>query len=340
MIVGVCGFGFSGSGAVLDLLKEYDDCGIVGNNLEFDFVYYPGGFSDLYLSLFYSNARFMSSDAAIDRFFRSMLAYSKISGWSKNSRGVIDRCLEKFVKDISSITWSGSWIYDQEQVYKNKFKYFWFRVRRKLSSLTKGKLPFIRKRSMHFCTLRENEYVDMVNETVLRMLECSCDGKKNVLVVNQLFPANSPVFHMRFVAESRAIIVDRDPRDMYLFAKIVAPQSAAWIPTKDVRSFILYYKKMMTAQGVRGDILRIHFEDMIYKYTETVRRIELFLDLKNHSQNNAFFDPLVSSANVKIFEKNRSFSEDISIIETELSEYLYNFPNDDPFYNENDPVDL
>ena len=64
--------------------------------------------------------------------------------------------------------------------------------------------------------------------------------------LNQPFPANAPLLSMKmFGNDTKAIIVERDPRDLYvLLKKIVKPN---WFPYEDVDSFIAYYKQNNTS---------------------------------------------------------------------------------------------
>lgn len=67
MIVGVCGLGYTGSGAVLDLLKEFDENYVI-DAMEFALAYTPDGLEDLEYHLVKSPSRYFSSDIAIKRF--------------------------------------------------------------------------------------------------------------------------------------------------------------------------------------------------------------------------------------------------------------------------------
>lgn len=64
MVIGVCGLGHSGSGAVIDLLKEYDDIKVF-SKCELSICYMPDGIEDLDYHINSVHSRYMSSDAAI-----------------------------------------------------------------------------------------------------------------------------------------------------------------------------------------------------------------------------------------------------------------------------------
>ncbi len=63
------GYGYTGSGAVIDLFKEYDDMQ-VNDDFEFTLTYWPDSIEDLEFHLMKNPARFFNSDMAINRFKR------------------------------------------------------------------------------------------------------------------------------------------------------------------------------------------------------------------------------------------------------------------------------
>jgi hypothetical protein len=80
-----------------------------------------------------------------------------------------------------------------------------------------------------------------------------------------------------------------------------------------------------------SEILNIQFEDMIYEYDKTIKKIMNFLDLKNHSRPQSIFNPIFSMSNTYLIDLYPDYAEDIKYIENELPEYLYPFEN---YHNE------
>ena len=79
-------------------------------------------------------------------------------------------------------------------------------------------------------------------------------------------------------------------------------------------------------------VLHVRFEDLIYEYEETVKKIETFTGYSDHILKRKFFDPDVSINNTQIFN-NPSYKSDIELIrkiEVALPEYLYDFANYKP----------
>ena len=63
----------------------------------------------------------------------------------------------------------------------------------------------------------------------------------------------------------KIIIVDRDPRDVYLLSKNNLRKDAAWIPTS-VCDFVSYYKLLRSNNYNDSRIYNLQFEDLVYQY--------------------------------------------------------------------------
>lgn len=66
--------------------------------------------------------------------------------------------------------------------------------------------------------------------------------------------------------------------------------------------------------------------DLIYRYDTLVKEIENFVGLKtiSHIKKFSLFNPLRSVVNTRLWERYGT-PEEMAIIESELSEYLYDF---------------
>ena len=71
-------------------------------------------------------------------------------------------------------------------------------------------------------------------------------------------------------------------------------------------------------------IMRIHFEDLIYDYENTKKKLIKFLNFqsKKHINKLKRFNPEVSIKNTRLFD-NEKYSCESKIIEEKLREYLY-----------------
>lgn len=76
------------------------------------------------------------------------------------------------------------------------------------------------------------------------------------------------------------------------------------------------------------NILRIHFEDLIYNYNATIQHIFHFLSipLSQHVFQKKYFNPSKSILNTQIFNRETRFLEEANFIKDELKKYIYDFP--------------
>ena len=71
MIIGVCGYGYTGTGAVFSLLKEYSDVKCLPggrDDIEFTISYVPDGLEDLEYHLCINPSKGVGCDSAIYRY--------------------------------------------------------------------------------------------------------------------------------------------------------------------------------------------------------------------------------------------------------------------------------
>ena len=74
-------------------------------------------------------------------------------------------------------------------------------------------------------------------------------------------------------------------------------------------------------------VLRVKFEDLIYKYDDTLNIIinHLGFNKEDHINRKSRFNPELSIKNTQLCN-NIIYKDEIKIIEKELKEYLYDFP--------------
>lgn len=327
MYIGICGYGYTGSGAVLDLLKEFDGLKVLDDD-EFMFPYLPDGLVDLEKHLMSAPSKFFDSDAAIKRFISLSKTLSKFkrSFYYKITNGKFYKYSLDYVDAISQITWKGKWVYDSIYCRNELIKTIKFRIAPRI--VKKNNLNC---RTMHFSIQPENFYVES-KKFIDNVFSAFANFDK--IVLNQPFPANNPDISMRFFGQdTKCIVVDKDPRDLYILAKKYI--NVKWIPTNNVDDFILFYKMQRLNRSNNKNVLYIRFEDLILNFSSTCKQIIEFCGMKDnqHLFKNRFFDPNKSIANTNLFRDNTEFLEDIRKIEKELGEFLYDFSPYSDFYN-------
>lgn len=325
MVIGYCGYGYSGSGAVRDLLREYDNLQIC-ESFEFSLPYWPDSISDLEYHLIEQPNRFFSSDVAISR-FKTFVRREMRSphGWyNVSTKGKFGEITHRYINSIVQLTWTGRSMLDPFMVnqLERTIKY---RIIAKMCKKFTGLTSFadmLLDREFYF-SIAPDDFLNKTKDYFNEVLESMGFDTKRTIFLDQPFPANNPVKCMRYFDSAKAIIIKKDPRDTYLLMK---KKNVKWAPISDPKSFVSYYRQLYRNDYDDTNILYISFEDMIYKYQATIQTIEEFCNLtpEQHIEMHRFFNPELSSANTKLF-LNTVYNDDVSYIERELKEFLYDF---------------
>lgn len=322
--------GFTGAGAVIDLLSEYEELEVIGNDDEFPIVYIPDGVEDLEYRLHTSPSRWRGADTAFYR-FQKVVDYYSLPRMPLNTLcgGKFREISEKYIESLTQTSWAGSTEGDR----KTEGSIFYFRVRFKLqhtvNSVLKKKLLTFPVRTMRYSVLGD-EFYGISRDYIAELISSMKRTDKKITVLNQPFAGDNPEKSFKYYNDPRAIIVDRDPRDTYLFAKYRAKGEAYWIPTEDVKAFVGYYRSMRentpkVSYENRDRVLYIRFEDLIYDTGRTVSLIEDFTGAKEHSRPKTHFIPEVSKKNTNLSEYYPDEKENIEYITENLGKYLYDF---------------
>lgn len=332
MVIGVCGYGYSGSGAVLDFLREVKECScaLVEEGQEFLLPYIPGGIEDLEYQLMERKTRYLSSDGAIKSFLKMIRAMdSPRSFYRRLTNDRFHMASVRFVRKISQICWNGTSYTDnlfKDQPYrslmarKNRFI-------RAYEQKRGCKWNYSEKNKMYLSVAPDNFY-DAAHDYLCEVLDMFGYDRDKVVLLNQPFDVYEPDRSMKYFDDPVAVIVDRDPRDIYSLAKMVLWSKASWMPTDDVHQFVRYHRlvRQRSYREERFKVIRLQYEDMIYKYEETSSNLLRHLGLeKSEREARKYFDPALSIENTQLYLKYPNLQEDLKIIEQELPEYLYPF---------------
>lgn len=156
------------------------------------------------------------------------------------------------------------------------------------------------------------------------------------IVMDQPFPGNNPQSCFKFFEDPYAVVVDRDPRDNYVFARTKLLGKWHLMPVEPVEEFVKYYRALRKNQPYTEPnerVMSIKFEDMVYHYEETTARLREFLHLPDNPNPKSIFDPAISMPNTQVWKRFPQFAKDVEYIEKELPEYLFDYtgcPEPDP----------
>ena len=142
-------------------------------------------------------------------------------------------------------------------------------------------------------------------------------------------PPDDLYFTRRYFRNCKNIIVERDPRDMYItnvFLMDVIAQKKGSLESGE--KFVKHFKTLMDHTKIGEDpCLKIRFEELVLNYDETVKKINAFLnlDIETHSRKKSFLNPDKSCKNVGIWKKYYdSCKPALDYIYTELQDYCWN----------------
>lgn len=327
MVISVSGFGYSGSGAVLDYLREFSENYIL-TDIEMNLIYIPDGVQDLEYHLCENHYRFMSSDVAIQRFLERMVIISE--RLSKKHREVFIELTKEYISSLIQVQWQGySFIHRGEYNRRQRYWIFKFPARiRYIMGRIGIRLPPVKnpQRTMYL-SINPEHFLELTQHylySIISMFSNGAERDKNI-VIDQLFAADNIDTCIKYIPDCKVISVIRDPRDIYLLLKEGIKPKISFIPTDTVENFTEYYLRLMDPKACKSSNgLVVKFEDLIYRYEETTKKICEYLQLP-WQNSKIFFNPDVSIRNTQLYRRYPQYNADIEYIESKCIDYLYKF---------------
>lgn len=320
------GYHATGAGVIDDLFREFDNVAQGQYEVECRVLQDPDGIADLEYNLV-ENPHRLNSGFAVKRFQnyvkRTNRTYKKIFGkrWKELS--------EAYAHEIVKINYRGYWHGDIWLL--NPVLRYYHLFRRALSKIAPPKLKkpahynyFPWLHTYHAC-MEEKEFLECTRNYMDSLCEAMNPHKKEFVLLDQLYAPGNPARYARYIRDTKAIIVDRDPRDVYINQRLAKEHTLPSNP----HEFCVVYRdtRVRTSEAPQGTCLYVAFEDMIYHYDEYVKKVMDFVGIseKHHVYKRTRFDPSVSIKNIRQWEKHPEYAEAVKIIEEELPEYLYPF---------------
>ena len=327
MIIGACGFGSTGSSAITDYLLEFGNVQVL-DQMEFTWVSGVDGLIDLDYHLNHPHNRTTDSIYAIHRFREKVK--KNLRGYEKS--GKIDSTLfkesaDRFLESITQVKWE--WYVGGSNGFVDKNLK---RVAKKLISKIEKKkgrqISCWPMREVSLSVMPEN-FDEAARTHVKELIAAMGADFSKPIIMDQPFAGNDPQACFKFFDDPYAIVVDRDPRDNYVFAntKLVG-KLPHFMPIQPVDKFVKYYRALRDRQPYKEKnerVLSIKFEDMVYHYDETTKLIRDFLHLPENPNPKSIFDPAISMPNTQVWKRFPQYAKDIEYIEKELEEYLFDY---------------
>lgn len=347
--IAVTGYYGTGSSAVIDLLKEYNDVAIVPKTItDYEHVqfYIKDGLFDLVESLSTANNP-IKSDTAINRFIESMTQLNNSRYiWMGNYKKYVgndfltisNRLVEKIATPFRGSNLNhciGTRFSIYRMVLQLGAKILFGNRIQELGYITRfDKLP-------SWISLPTNdELYDAVRAYTQDYFSImSKNSRASVCVYDHLLlPQHIGPFGNCFDDSFKIIVVLRDARDIYLINKYIysqpiykgflgkmfAKREPPYFPTTP-KEFIDIWERIVVPTERFPNCLTIYFEDLIYNYEETVSRIQNFCGLSDsaHAFPSRFLNINKSIENTQLFNVNNEWNKEVCLFE---KKWLYDFP--------------
>lgn len=238
---------------------------------------------------------------------------------------------EEYINDLVDFTYHGWWQYDL--LDKGKFFYFRKRIINKILRHT-----FWRNQPERTYNTMRNEITYCSHPTEDKFLEStrryisklfgSVSNDYDIVMVDQIVPPTNISRYIRYFENIQVIVVDRDPRDLYVLEKYVWKDGIIPIDVDEFCKWFRYTRDHRTNETVDSSkVMFIQFEDLIYKYNDTIQKIMDWLNLRSidHTNKGQYFNPIKSMNNTMTWKSIKCDKRDIEFIERELPDYLYKF---------------
>lgn len=329
MIIGACGFGATGSSIITDFMREFDDVQVY-DDFEFTFCYRVDGLEDLEYHVMKQFSKSISGDAAVKRFLYAANYIDTPLIHKPCSPEEYKKIVNKFVDNIVQVKFKGMESIDiiSGNVMKNIIN---LGMKKKIlpnliEKRRKRACYLWPNREMYICVQPDNFY-EAAKEYIRDILRSMKADLNKTIVLDQPFSGNAPEQSMKFFDNPKAIIIDRDPRDLYLESKYRLIAECRFLPRDDVKKFCEYYKRIHTGMPKEDseNVLLLRFENLMYHYDREVEKIIKFAGLGKHVRKQAYFNPNRSVNNTQISRRFPEEAENIAYIEKELKDYLFPF---------------
>ena len=341
-IISCTSFGNSGSSVVTDILKEFSNVkNVAGSSLEFTFLHEQDGFFDLQKVLEQGNR--LNTDIAIKRFICLMHNLNYNNKCCINYKEIFGNYfleeVNAFLQRIGVIKWQyGAWHRNKELsinkdyiIHKVRFSKNLKKLKYSLFETDTWRPSFQDYDTMYYCCCSKENFIKETKvflNNIFNYLKLNTE----VCVFDQILPHTLKKEYFEYFDDIRPVLIDRDPRDLYFANKVF--WGSGYIPMDNVEIFVNWYKqtRMISNNALSK---KFQFEDFIYNYEDTVKKLCDYLNISITEWNNkkTYFDPAKSIKNTAIYKKynlldnnqKMQMENDIKYIEKELNDYLYPF---------------
>lgn len=327
MVIGVTGYGATGASACMDLLKEFQDVQYYDPHMEFQLLQWPDGITDLRYNLVESRRR-ISINSSIIRFIKRF-EYQRSQAMIQRTHGQYIPLSWKYVDSLVQVKWLGKSAFDPQDLLSKYEDYKYRHLRSLLMRIAiffKPDSTWPPYRTRYYTSLSERDFVDKTKDYLNQIFTASGFDLNKPIILEQLFCLERPTEGGEYFDDFRTIIVDRDPRDVYAMTNgYLSGQLTSFMPwRRDVDGYITYFRGLHRTVSKDSRVFYLQYEDLIYRYESTVKKLEEFLGIK-HVSPKSIFRPEWSINNTQTYKQYPQLADEIKVIEDKLKDYLYPF---------------
>ncbi len=328
------GYHDTGASVIDDIFRECDNVAQGADEGEIRILHDIDGVSDLEYHLVIDPHR-LGAGISIKRFIAYAKRLEKLSQKSVGKEWM--NIVYRYVESLKDFDFHG--YCEWELPYMNnwywKKKIYWLRKAFNHFMPSSIRHPYwynyFPNHVTHYAKLNENDFIKKTKIFVEELCKNINTDNLEYVMLDQFVSSHNPGKAMRYIDDIKVIVVDRDPRDIYIHDVKLLKEHV--LPANP-RDFALQYRKMriLTGEDDKDNVLRVKFEDMIYKYDEYLDVVFNFVGIdrrKHHINPCLFFNPAKSINGTQLWKKYPQYLNEIKIIEKEIPDLLYKFPEDD-----------
>jgi hypothetical protein len=327
--VSVIGYGWTGSSAYIDLLKEFSDIGALPG--EFRIAKDPYGLVDLEESLVH-NWDYIRNDIAIRDFidYCEMLSrdtsFFKKSGKNFSNKLDVDFMKEsnEFIDNLTDMSYVGDTSLHRYKTSALKYSYMRLRTKYSKFNHNNSKKMYLSRPNKEKFIMEARRYINNLFSEYVRQNNIS------TIILDQAISPTNIVKTSAYFEKIKVIIVDRDPRDIYAN---LAKRNSLFGPDININNsperYIKWHLKLRETSvndnvcDIKIPILRVSFESLICDYEATVDKVSDFIGGdKFHKSQYKNFNPEFGKKNVGMWKKYKD-QKVMEKISKELQEYCY-----------------
>ena len=322
----------TGSSAVTDLISEYDGVKSL-TKYEFRFLHDPDGVSELEYNLV-ENFNRHNSGHALKRYRKLVEYYSDhllVRRYEPFFGNHWKELSYRYIDALTDFSYAGYWQYDFYD--RGPWFEFWHKLPGRILSRTLWKVfPATRFATYHDVTLAshptEEKFLECTRAYTDALMQAANPENKPFVMMDQILPSSNIKRHMRYLNNTQAVIVDRDPRDVFLLEKYEYNEAPC---PKNVEDFCKWFRYCRETKNQEcyddRKVLILQFEDLIYHYEETKQKLIAWVGLKesDHREPFKYLDPRKSIKNTRYWVSHPQYRQEADRIAELLPEFLYDY---------------